>query len=219
MIEDLTAKVSDPKPKNRQAPQWAAIDKKQQAYEKAMEEYEFNQSKIDEEYIYLKETWLVELRKSITEKEEEIELLKEKIKIKLKIVKERQALIDHYEPERGDKIDEAMAAYFNQPGERVPIQWLSPGEYMFGTYRISCKPNTKYPEGFQVTLVKDNKTISPSDLFGRIATNILNNLDKLEDDHELLVQEDQKVETRPVESPSPTGTNYKKSPQKAGYGI
>ena len=113
-----------------------------------MEEYEFNQSKIDEEYLYLKETRLVELRKTITEKEEEIELLKEKIKIKLKIVKERQALIDHYEPERGDKIDEAMAAYFNQPGERVPIQRLSPGEYMFGTYRISCKASTKYPEGF-----------------------------------------------------------------------
>lgn len=35
-----------------------------------MEEYEFNQSKIDEEYIYLKETRLVELRNTITEKEE-----------------------------------------------------------------------------------------------------------------------------------------------------
>jgi len=78
-----------------------------------MEEYRYNQSEIDKEYHYLKEVKLVELRKRITEKEEEIELLKEKIKIKLKIVKERQALIDHYEPEKGDFIDEAMGNYFN----------------------------------------------------------------------------------------------------------
>ena len=113
-----------------------------------MEEYKFNQAEIDKEYHYLKEVRLVELWKSITDKEEEILLLKEKINIKLKIVKERQALIDHYEPERGDFIDEAFAVYFNQPGERVPIQWLSPGEYMFGTLRISCKNNSKYKEGF-----------------------------------------------------------------------
>jgi len=47
----------------------------------------------------LKEVKLEELRKRINEKEEEIELLKEKINIKLKIVKERQAKIDHYEAE------------------------------------------------------------------------------------------------------------------------
>jgi len=61
----------------------------------------------------LKEVKLEELRKRINEKEEEIELLKEKINIKLKIVKERQAKIDHYEAEWGDVIDEAMANYFN----------------------------------------------------------------------------------------------------------
>jgi len=96
----------------------------------------------------LKEVKLVELRKRISEKEEEIMLLKEKINIKLKIVKERQALIDHYEPEKSDFIDVAMADYFNQKGERVPIQRLSEGEYMFGTLRISCKANNKYKEGF-----------------------------------------------------------------------
>ena len=83
---------------------------------------------------------------------------------------------------------------------------MSPGEYMFGTVRISCKQSSKYPEGFSVTTVKDGKTISPSDLFGRVANNILSNLEGLQDDHELLVQEDKIIETRPAESPSPTGT-------------
>ncbi len=134
-------------------------------------------------------------------------LLKEKINIKLKIVKERQALIDHYEPEKSDFIDVAMADYFNQKGERVPIQRLSEGEYMFGTLRISCKANNKYKEGFQVTLVKNGKVISPTDLFGKEANNILKNLDDHlgANDVELLVQEDKVIETRPAESPSPTG--------------
>jgi len=43
--------------------------------------------------------------------------------------------------------------------------------------------------------VKDNKVIGPAELFGRIADNILKNLDKLEDDHEMLVQEDKIIET------------------------
>ena len=78
-----------------------------------MEEYWFNQSEIDKEYHYLKEVKLVELWKRISEKEEEIALLNEKINIKLKIVKERQALIDHYDPDPNDFIDVAMADYFN----------------------------------------------------------------------------------------------------------
>jgi len=60
------------------------------------------------------------------------------------------------------------------------MQRLSPGEYMFGTVRISCKLNSKYPQGFQVTLVKDGKVVSPTDLFGKVASNILSNLDHLD---------------------------------------
>ena len=54
-IKDLSAKESDPAPKNRAAPKWAAIDKKQKAYERNMEEYRNQQRAIDEEYRYLKE--------------------------------------------------------------------------------------------------------------------------------------------------------------------
>jgi hypothetical protein len=54
-----------------------------------MTEYKSQQEAIDREYLHLKEVRLTELRKSIQEKEEEIILIKEKIKIKLKIVRER----------------------------------------------------------------------------------------------------------------------------------
>lgn len=121
-IKDLSAKESDPAPKNRAAPKWAAIDKKQKAYERNMDEYRNQQRAIDEEYRYLKEVKLEELRKKIEEKESEILLINEKIKLKLKIVKERQAKMEKYDPEPGDWIDQKFADYFNVPGKRVPIQ-------------------------------------------------------------------------------------------------
>lgn len=140
-ITDLTAKETDPAPKNRSAPKWAAIDKKQNAYARGMEEYRTQQRAIDEEYRYLKEVKLEELRKKIEEKESEILLLNEKIKIKLKIVRERQAKIERYEPEPGDWVDQKFAEYFNVPGKRVPIQRMEQNEYMFGTLRVSARPN------------------------------------------------------------------------------
>lgn len=82
-IGDLTASVKDPQPKNRAAPKWAAIEKKQLAYEKGMTEYKSQQEAIDREYLFLKEERLVALRKQISIKEEEILLIQEKIKIKL----------------------------------------------------------------------------------------------------------------------------------------
>lgn len=214
-INDLLAKSSDPAPTNRAAPKWAAIDKKQKAYEKSVEEYKTQQRVIDEEYRYLKEVKLEELRKKIEEKEQEILLINEKIRLKLKIVKERQSKIERYEPEPGDAIDQKFADYFNVPGKRVPIQRIEKNEYMFGTMRLTTRPNPSKKGDFIATILKDNSEIESAELFGRISDGILSHLDELHDENELLVQEDKILGMRQTEL-SPQGMAYKKSPTGEG---
>lgn len=177
-----------------------------------MEEYRTQQRAIDEEYRYLKEVKLEELRKKIEEKESEILLLNEKIKIKLKIVRERQAKIERYEPEPGDWVDQKFAEYFNVPGKRVPIQRMEQNEYMFGTLRVSARPNPSRKGDFIAHLVKEDRDVESSELFGPISERILKELDKLEDENELLVQEDKVLGKRQTDMFSPSGGSVKKSP-------
>jgi hypothetical protein len=97
---------------------------------------------------------------------------------------------------------------------------MEQNEYMFGTLRLSTR--LKANKGGKVTdfiayLVKEEKDVDSSELFGAISEKILKELDKLEDENELLVQEDKILGKRQTEYMSPSGSEMKRSPQGTGF--
>ena len=87
---------------------------------------------------------------------------------------------------------------------------------MFGTIRISTRPDSRRDGQFIAHMVKENKDVTQDELFGPISEKVLRDLDLLEDDHELLVQEDKVLHTRQTEI-SPIGGGAKKSATRPGY--
>lgn len=228
-IEDLTALVDDPAPtpERQRSPKRAAINKKQLEYEAALARQKEESSKMSGKSEELrmqleqKKAMMMELESKISSQESIVSKLQEKIKIKLKIARERRAAADQYEPIAGDFVDEHIASYCNQQKPTVPVKRIGENEYMFGTLKIS----TKQVKGdYRVTVKKDKKEMWSKEFFAKYEAKELKNLEKIGDDQELVIDEDSKqIETRVADasrlSPSKIDSGLKMAIQKATEGL
>jgi hypothetical protein len=180
-------------------------DERERKYQRDLAEYNRKIEEINREIKKVKgqidevTTTIRNLQPQISELDDELHTWYEKIRIKREIIrkkKEDDELEDEYVPIPNDPIDIKIGQYKSNKVTKLPIKRIEEGHYMFATMRAEIKFDAKQPSNYQVLIPRTGKKFDLDDFIRNEARKELDKLEKMHEDHHLIVDESEKTELR-----------------------
>jgi chromosome segregation ATPase len=194
-------------------------EERERQYQRDLAEYNRRVEEINREIKKLRsqiddsKKQIINLQPQIEDLKEELQTWYDKIQIKREIIrkrKEEDELEDEYVPIPNDPIDLKIGAYKKNKVTAIPIKRIEEGQYMFATMRVEITSNGKYPSNYEVKVLRTGKRFDLDNFIRVEANKELDKLMKIQEDHEMVVDESEKTELRK----SPGGGSNRGSPNR-----